>query len=192
MDLRRFKKLGAASVSTMTMLRQDKVEWRSFIEFASRYFEIRGLRTPTVVEIGIMFNAQKAFYVDLMGAEHIGVDCNPNAAPDILGDSHDPATVARVREALGGRPIDLLFIDADHSYDAVKRDFDLWAPAVPKYGLIAFHDIAARVNSGVSQFWAELKARQTIAPVEFVATNAEPSPRDNRFVDMGIGVIIKG
>lgn len=39
-----------------------------------------------------------------------------------------------------GRPIRFLLIDADHSYEGVKRDFELWSPLVAPGGLIVFHD----------------------------------------------------
>lgn len=38
------------------------------------------------------------------------------------------------------KPIDFLFIDGDHRYEAVKQDFEEWLPHVKKGGLIAFHD----------------------------------------------------
>ncbi len=37
-------------------------------------------------------------------------------------------------------PIGLLWIDGDHRYAAVKRDFECWEPFVAKGGLILFHD----------------------------------------------------
>ncbi len=52
------------------------------------------------------------------------------------------------------KPIRLLFIDADHSYDASKLDFELWSPFVVDGGLIAFHDIGDW--PGVTQFYREL------------------------------------
>lgn len=36
--------------------------------------------------------------------------------------------------------IDFLFIDGDHSYEGVKKDFDLYLPLMNKGGIIAFHD----------------------------------------------------
>ena len=36
------------------------------------------------------------------------------------------------------KPIGLLWIDGDHRYDAVRRDFDCWAPHL--HGPVAFHD----------------------------------------------------
>lgn len=40
-------------------------------------------------------------------------------------------------------PIELLFIDADHSYEAVRADFDAWMPHVIPGGIIALHDTAS-------------------------------------------------
>jgi MMP 1-O-methyltransferase len=37
-------------------------------------------------------------------------------------------------------PIDLLFIDANHEYEAVARDFEMWIPHVKPGGIVAFHD----------------------------------------------------
>jgi predicted O-methyltransferase YrrM len=78
----------------------------------------------------------------------------------ILGDSHSEGTVAQVQELLGGRSVDLLFIDGDHEYEGVRKDHDLYAPLVRPGGLIAFHDIVpgdANLVGGVPRFWAEFK-----------------------------------
>jgi len=37
-------------------------------------------------------------------------------------------------------PIEVLFIDGDHAYDMVKKDFKLWFPKMINGGIIAFHD----------------------------------------------------
>jgi predicted O-methyltransferase YrrM len=36
---------------------------------------------------------------------------------------------------------DVLLIDADHSYEAVKRDFELFAPRIPVGGHVVFDDV---------------------------------------------------
>lgn len=76
-------------------------------------------------------------------------------------DSHDPATQARVVNALGDTRLDLLFIDGDHTYDGVKRDFEMYSPLVAPGGLIAFHDIVDTANEDchVNRFWSEVKTR---------------------------------
>jgi hypothetical protein len=40
------------------------------------------------------------------------------------------------------RPIDFLFIDADHSYDRAASDWRLWTPFVAPGGHVALHDSA--------------------------------------------------
>jgi predicted O-methyltransferase YrrM len=54
------------------------------------------------------------------------------------------------------KPIRLLFIDGDHSYEASKRDFELWSPYVCNGGVIALHDISVFI--GVTRFYRELMA----------------------------------
>jgi predicted O-methyltransferase YrrM len=72
-------------------------------------------------------------------------------------DSHVEETRSRVAKALDG-PLDLLFIDGDHSYDGVKSDFEMYSPLVREAGIVAFHDIAnARTDYGVGRFWNEAK-----------------------------------
>ena len=43
----------------------------------------------------------------------------------------------------------LLFVDADHSYDAGKRDIEAWAHRVKVGGFVAFHDCV--LESGVAR-----------------------------------------
>lgn len=38
------------------------------------------------------------------------------------------------------KPIDFLFIDGDHTYEGVKRDFEMFRPWLRKFSLVAFHD----------------------------------------------------
>lgn len=73
-------------------------------------------------------------------------------------DSLDPATVDLVKGRLGGRPVDFLFIDGDHSERSVRSDYALYSPLVRPGGMVAFHDIVPGPNSGgVPKLWGELK-----------------------------------
>ena len=45
-------------------------------------------------------------------------------------------------------PVELLFIDGDHSYDAVKRDAELWLPRLVEGGLVMFHDVTTTSYPG--------------------------------------------
>ena len=75
-------------------------------------------------------------------------------------DSQRDETVERIRRVLGGRPVDFLFLDGDHRYEAVRRDFALYTPLVGRGGVVAFHDVSQRTTpdtEGTAAFWAELK-----------------------------------
>lgn len=54
----------------------------------------------------------------------------------ILGETGDPDVFAQVKN----ERFDLVFIDACHAYDDVKRDTDWYAPLADK--IIAWHDVA--------------------------------------------------
>jgi predicted O-methyltransferase YrrM len=49
-----------------------------------------------------------------------------------------------VGRAWVGAPVDLVFIDGDHSPPAVREDWDVWHPHVPAGGHVAFHDANGR------------------------------------------------
>ena len=74
-------------------------------------------------------------------------------------NSHDPDTLDQVDRILGGRPVDFLFIDGDHSLEGVTNDFEMYSPLVRPGGLIAFHDILPHDPSlgiGVERLWDRL------------------------------------
>lgn len=54
---------------------------------------------------------------------------------------------------------DLVIIDADHHYEAVKRDYELYAPLGH---VVMLHDIAGlRACEGARQFWEEVSVYKT-------------------------------
>lgn len=80
----------------------------------------------------------------------------------VQADSQVMATREIVEQRLKGRPVDILFIDGDHRYSGVSRDFDLWRGLVRKGGYVIFHDILPNprpVQSEVDRFWTEVKDR---------------------------------
>jgi cephalosporin hydroxylase len=60
----------------------------------------------------------------------------------VRADSHATETKRRVLRILAGEPLDYLFLDGDHTYDGVRRDFEMYAPLVRSGGIVVFHDIA--------------------------------------------------
>lgn len=88
----------------------------------------------------------------------------------LKGNSHDPEVTERAAD-LG--PFDLIFIDADHSYDAVVQDWADYRPLVRPGGCVAFHDIRrsdTRPDLEVHKLWDELKATPGALTVEIMHT----------------------
>ena len=80
----------------------------------------------------------------------------------IQGDSHSTETLQMVKSALEHQSLDYLFIDGDHTYEGVKKDFEMYSALVRKGGLIALHDIVEgppHAVGGVPQFWREVKSQ---------------------------------
>ncbi|MBN1527380.1 MAG: glycosyltransferase [Candidatus Omnitrophica bacterium] len=86
----------------------------------------------------------------------------------IRKDSHRVTTLKEAATMLKDKPVDLLFIDGDHTYEGVRKDFEMYSPLVRKGGIIAFHDIVVHApESGceVSRFWEEIKPRYEHAEI---------------------------
>lgn len=71
---------------------------------------------------------------------------------------------------------DCIFIDADHSYEGAKRDYENSLKHISKGGLIIFHDINSAACPGIMKLWQEVKQGKT--NWEFIASST-----------CGIGVI---
>lgn len=63
---------------------------------------------------------------------------------------------ATVASEWDGRPIRLLFIDGDHAYDHVRRDFEAWGRWVVPGGTIVFHDALEPCLPDVSRYLDEV------------------------------------
>jgi len=71
--------------------------------------------------------------------------------------SHEQSTVEKASALFGGKKIDYLFIDGDHTYEGVKQDYIMFSPLVKEGGIIAFHDIkTVREDCGVREIWEEV------------------------------------
>jgi predicted O-methyltransferase YrrM len=92
------------------------------------------------------------------------------------GDSHAPEAARFLREELSG-PIDVAFIDGDHSYDGVMQDIRLVEPFLRSGSLVIFHDTVAVPD--VEMAWRMCtKSGRMRAVAEFIG-DAKP---------LGIGV----
>ena len=142
------------------------------------------LQPKTIVEIGVNYGGSlyqwmkhlkpktTIIAIDIKGGPFCSVDYNQHP-PDysnfnrwaeefnqdfhmIWGNSSLEETRDSVLKITNS--IDFLFIDGDHSYPGVKKDFILYRPLVNHGGLIALHDIANQPGcDGVSYLWKEIR-----------------------------------
>lgn len=99
-------------------------------------------------------------------------------------DSHIPETLEKVKNMLNGQLVDFLFIDGDHSYEGVKKDFEMYSKIVrTNGGIVAFHDVAPKglpeSVGGVPRFWNEVKNKYKLK--EFI--------KDPEQTGYGIGIL---
>jgi hypothetical protein len=163
MNIKKYDELMAALPERGDLM-QENTEWFAYLEFISAYFKSRKIARPLVVEIGIYRGATRAFYEQLIGAEYVCIDINPDYRPDILGDSKNSETLAELERRLTGRKIDLLFIDGDHKYEAAKSDYERYSPLASH--LVVLHDVIARRDGmesviEVFRLWEEIMATES-------------------------------
>lgn len=144
---------------------------------------LRTLKPETVIEIGTHKGGNSFLFCHALPTVKrvIGVDLCVQNSPKLIylarpgqvyralhGNSQTIHMKRSVQRQLGGRPVDFLFIDGDHSYKGVRTDFELYSPLVRPGGIVAMHDIVPDhrtcygLNTGcysgeVYQLWGELK-----------------------------------
>jgi hypothetical protein len=84
--------------------------------------------------------------------------------------SHHPGKIKKLkmtsRQAevyVADSSLDLVFIDGDHSYEAVKEDIALWTPKVREGGIIAGHDYANKDKYGTKFDGVERAVKEALA-----------------------------
>lgn len=112
------------------------------------------------------FNFEKALGIDLRVPPSLKL---PPSARIVVGDLRNPESIQELR----GLKADLVFVDADHSYDSIVRDTKTALGLTQK--VIAFHDVAGlRECEGAKKHWSEVKEGKHIpmdlreACVEFI------------------------
>jgi len=88
-----------------------------------------------------------------------GLPLHQHGAKVIIGDSHDSNTLSELVEHLGGRRIDALILDGDHSITGIDADLGMYGPLVRPGGVILLHDIASEDDdrAQVWKVWPELQ-----------------------------------
>ena len=92
-----------------------------------------------------------------------GAHINDHGCEIVYGDSHDDCTLGILEELLDGEPIDVLFIDGDHTFGGVRQDYIMYGPLVRPGGVVALHDICDHPTvpaCKVRAFWHSLEGVQ--------------------------------
>jgi hypothetical protein len=150
-------------------LEQNAYELEKLCEF------IKNNNISTYTEIGIAAGLLLRFMKDEMGLLTNGITYEfrdtHNELDVVYGKSQDPLIISNAKFS------DMYFIDGDHSYDAVKMDYENYKGLC---NYMAFHDILGLRNcEGVNKFWNEIKTSYEY--IEFIDSDLS--------IASGIGII---
>lgn len=145
---------------------QDEVEYKEFVKFLLD----SDLKFDNCLEIGIFTGGMIPLYCSLFSNVY-GLDSERRGEtighlertyPNFkflqgMSDSYNILEYIKTNNL----KFDMIMIDADHLYDAVKRDYELYKDFVSDNGIIVFHDIKTTnkdINAycDVDVFWKEL------------------------------------
>ena len=158
--------------------------WVGHLHFAQVLINL--MRPRVVVELGT--HTGNSFCAFCQAVEMDGLDARCYAVDTWIGDAHAGyyndnvyANLSLYIENVYGKfarmlrmtfeealsqfedgSIDLLHIDGLHSYEAVRHDFEAWAPKLSPRGVVLFHDTRVLDRGfGVHRLWAALRAKHS-------------------------------
>jgi predicted O-methyltransferase YrrM len=123
---------------------------------------VREVRPGRVVELGTDIGRSGAFIMTQLGPEArfitIEAGCQRRRDLDLFmgdprlkivtGNSIDPEVYGPILD------VDFLFIDTDHTYEQISKEWKAWSPRLAKGAVVAMDDI--HLNEGMERFWNEL------------------------------------
>jgi predicted O-methyltransferase YrrM len=140
-------------------------------EILTLAYWLKGFQPVNVLEIGTMGST---FWLinKLSTGKKVSVDIDPRQSiihhfmygedwRFFQGDSHTEEMYNNVKDFCP--QFDFIFIDGDHTYNGVKRDFEMYKNLLSPRGVIAFHDIdpdhifADSYAGQVYKFWQDLE-----------------------------------
>ena len=140
--------------TTRNIIRINIAEGVLLYKTAKKVCQTSNHRTcATLVEIGRKYGGSTALLASVMTpydnlySIDIVMHEQVNANLATAGVSHLVNLVTGDSKYVGKkwtRPIDLIFIDGDHSYRGVKSDIEVWLHHVKPFGYALFHDVIGK------------------------------------------------
>jgi cephalosporin hydroxylase len=154
---------------------QNPREWKEFVAL------VQELQPTSYLEIGAKFGMPMRYLIDRVPSlERVGavdwpdhgysgrrnslelLEKNLEGTPSQIwvGDSKDPQIIEEVSQ----QEWDVIFIDADHSYEGVKADYENYGHMAKM--VLGFHDIChdlGHQNDGPGILWKEIGGTEVIS-----------------------------
>lgn len=136
----------------------DKIETEQRIDELTWFAKELAKTKPTFgLEIGI-YKGGTRYVWERICKELITIDICPDYRPTITGDARDLETVEKLKQFIGDRKFDFIFLDGDHMYEGVYKEFLFYSQFVKDGGIIAFHDIyILQHDCEVPVLWERIK-----------------------------------
>lgn len=163
------------SVEYRTLLNGINTGWADHIDFAE--WLVRKIEPKVIVDLGVDYGYSTFSFAFPKIGEVYGIDSFEGDPYSGIRDTYD--FVVNKKKELGldnitfvkglvddvvekwEKPIDILHIDAFHTYEAVKNDFTKWSKFVDK-GVILLHDtLVEDAPFGVKKFFGEITLPKT-------------------------------
>jgi predicted O-methyltransferase YrrM len=140
------------------LLKQSAIKNEEFRDFFKKY------KVKTIIEIGTYQGISTAYMVGFAKNVFTFDIINYKKKYEIWQDLgvtekiHYQTIKNRedIKEVLGRIKFDTVFIDGKHTYDDVKKDYELIKPYKPK--IVLFDDVAKRKKYGIRDFVKEINA----------------------------------
>lgn len=151
-------------------LMENCIFMQVYEEFLTLAQWLSGFKPNNILEIGTMGSTFWIFS-KLSTGKKVSIDIDPRQSiihhfmygenwRFFQGDSHTQEMLEKVKNFCP--KFDFIFIDGDHSYEGVKKDFEMYKSLLSPRGVIGFHDIdpdhmfADSYAGQVYKFWQDL------------------------------------
>jgi len=165
---------------TRSHLLHNPEELSNFIFFLKHYEKKKRKKIRNFLEIGFnagklntilnkFFNFEQIVAIDNFSADTSSTDLMANLRRKnlvlICGNSDKKETLQTIKKF---QPFDLIFVDASHEYEDVKKDLNNYYKMLSVHGILAAHDIHSLEYPGVNKAWNEFKHQNNFIFKEIV------------------------